>query len=116
MNTATHSIISTNPPKGYTVTAWAAEQARQRAAIQPQISDLPAATIVQALSHLEEEAQERLADEIRALVTKSQKTPYLRPLADSILSAIKEEMAEQADEAAWLEREEERDRYYRGLY
>jgi hypothetical protein len=79
-------------------------------AVQFSTSAANPATIIRAIPLMDEDAQNAVA---RILIAASHKLAWLK---DALADAVNQQQDDQAAEDAWLEREEERDRYLRGLY
>ena len=78
------------------------------------VASLPPALVVQALDRLDDAGKSAIATRISETVSRH--NAWTKPLASAILTAIQEEMEEQADEARWLEREELRGEFQMGRY
>lgn len=78
------------------------------------VSALPPALVVQALDRLDDDGKSAIATRISDIIRRP--SVWTKHLALALLNAIQEEMAEQADEACWLEREELRAEFQLGRY
>lgn len=78
------------------------------------VASLPPTTIIQALDRLDDDGKTAIATRVCEIVRRP--NVWTNPLALALLTAIQEELQEQADEARWLEREELRADFEMGRY
>ncbi len=78
------------------------------------VSTLPPALIVQALDRLDDAGKTAIARRVCELILCP--NAYTKSLSAALLEAIQAEIEAQADEARWLEREEQRQNFELGIY